>query len=394
MIAAQRPSLSHPVSDATPAQQAGAASPLFGKWLLPLLMVLLPLLPLHAQDDIRLHLDGQHFLIDNEYFGLHNQGYTLPGFRLDPTLAWQVDERLQLKLGVHWLHYWGAHRYPAGFTYGVLPTEADSTTSRHVLPLLQARYAPTKHLTLVMGSLDASSHGLVAPLFNSKRLQAADPESGAELLLCFSHFEADVWVDWQQFVWRRSPYQEQFLMGIHAAWRTNWGQWGLEVPVSFLGKHTGGQMLATPMRVKNIFNESVGIEAERMLQAGRLEKLRIGMHLLHYHSSGPTGLPAPSGNGLYLHATLAVRPVDATIAYWHGHRFESILGSPLYYSHSVVDPTAVFNKVDLFSFTLRYNPTGSPLGLFATVFRYVDQQDPLFSFGCTLSFHPTISLRK
>ena len=85
------------------------------------LMGLIPIQPIGlfntimAQDSARLALrvDASQFFQDNEYFGLHAEGYTLPGFYLRPVVEWHVTPLVTLEAGAHWLHFWGARNYPS-----------------------------------------------------------------------------------------------------------------------------------------------------------------------------------------------------------------------------------------------------------------------------------------
>ncbi|MDD7621308.1 MAG: hypothetical protein SPJ79_07860, partial [Prevotella sp.] len=76
----------------------------------------------HALDtagvnELRLNIDNLDFFRDNEYKGHLTKGYTLPGFRLRPTVSYQPLSRLRLDGGVYMLHYWGANKYP-NLNYG------------------------------------------------------------------------------------------------------------------------------------------------------------------------------------------------------------------------------------------------------------------------------------
>ena len=363
-----------------------------------LLIVLLPAIGVAAGEGeaspLAVRLSGQHFFINNEYFGPHNVGYTLPGFWLEPTVEWQVSDHLQLKGGAHWLHYWGAHHYPAGWTYGVWPAEADSTSSAHVLPVMQAKYSPSESFTLVFGSLDATNHNLPAPLFNGKRLQAADPEAGVELIANNSWWKADVWIDWQEFIWRRSQRQERFLMGCTFAAAWSHGAWEWEVPASFLVQHKGGQALAVRQPVQNRFNASLGLKAKHHI--GTHWATRAELHLLRFSSNGRSGLPFDSGWGIYPSVGADYKRVSATIAYWHSTGFDPILGSPLYSNQSVVNPSTYFSQNDLLALQLSFSMPeaegGTRLQCYATLYKHFDYAEPLYSFGCVLGFAPSLRL--
>ena len=62
--------------------------------------------------ELRLNFDALCFFRDNEYKGSLSKGYTLPGYRLQPTVSYQPLKNLRVEVGVSMLHYWGANKYP------------------------------------------------------------------------------------------------------------------------------------------------------------------------------------------------------------------------------------------------------------------------------------------
>ncbi|MDY3620291.1 MAG: hypothetical protein SO104_03920, partial [Prevotella sp.] len=61
-----------------------------------------------ACGELRLNFDALCFFRDNEYKGYLTKGYTLPGYRLQPTVSYQPLKNLRVEVGVSMLHYWGA----------------------------------------------------------------------------------------------------------------------------------------------------------------------------------------------------------------------------------------------------------------------------------------------
>ena len=58
------------------------------------------------------HIDDKSFFVDNEYKGEKTYGYSLPGFRLTPSLFYALNEKISLEAGASMLRYHGANRYP------------------------------------------------------------------------------------------------------------------------------------------------------------------------------------------------------------------------------------------------------------------------------------------
>ena len=349
-------------------------------------------------------MDGYLFFIDDEYFGRRIEGYTLPGFALTPKMVWDNHKHLALEAGVHWLHYWGAHSYPATTSYGVLPTYSDTATRMHIVPWLQARIKFAKGLELTLGSINPDdNHHLPTPLRDVEREVAADPECGLMLSTWgdigkYGWGTADCWIDWREFIWNNSPHQERFTMGLSG--RLNYDipctDLTLTLPLHFLAQHVGGQVLATTTPIQNNFNAASGLGVLYSWD----DPWTIGLHCLAmwYHQHGNTAVPFTDGWGLYpmLKAVYKSR-LGFELSYWQGERFVPLLGSWLYSNLSSVDGTTVFDRTQMLSFQTYYNwsPTGEPFNLHVGGSAHYDigERQPQFAVRCALYFHPTIRLR-
>lgn len=364
------------------------------------LMGFLPIestMPIHAQDTNRiiLRVDGQHFFVDNEYFGRRIEGYTLPGFRLTPKIIWEIGDRLTLQGGASWLHYWGAHSYPATMSYGVLPDYSDTSALAHVVPWMQARLMLTKGLELTLGSLDASQHGLPFPLYNPERQYAADPEQGLQLTAWGNWGEAEVWVDWREFIWNNSPRQERFTLGVSGKLEAASGKWTFSLPLHFLAQHVGGQILATTTPIQNNFNAAGGIAVQHDWDRWSAS---LSCRTMWYHQHGNTTIPFTQGRGLYPEMTVNYNNrAGLLLSYWYGDRFVPLLGSWLYSSLSSVDYTTVLDCCQIASLraVYKWEPARMPFILHLEGSAYYDlgERQTQFSVGCVLNFHPSIRLR-
>ena len=357
----------------------------------------LPINPIHAQDtnSIRLSVDGVLFFIDNEYFGRRIEGYTLPGFRLEPKVDWVVGDRLTLQGGASWLHYWGAPSYPATAGYDVLPAYSDTSRPMHLVPWLQAKLKLAKWLELTLGSLDRTDHHLPEPLFNRERLCAADPEAGLMMEAWCSRGRAEVWADWREFIWDRSPRQERFTMGASGEWRPVDGQWIVGVPMHFIAQHVGGQILAQTTSIQNNFNAAAGLWLAR-----RWDRWTIAArgYAMWYHQHGNKAVPFGQGWGLYPELMLRYRNrLQLSASYWQGENFVPLMGSWLYSSLSSVDGTTVLDPAQMLSLHASY-VWQQPRNMFslraeAAAHYDIGERQTQFSVGCALSFYPSIRLR-
>ncbi len=346
---------------------------------------------------IRFNLLGNSFFVDNEYFGDRVCGYTLPGFRLMPNLTWKISHGVSVTVGASWLHFWGAHGYPAGSAYGIMPAYSDSnTTALHVVPVMQVQYYIPRGPILTIGTLDPSTHRLPLPLYNSELEYAADPENGIELYYDNNWVTADLWVDWREFIFSRSPYQERFIAGLSGDLHLYWQDWKFYIPLHFLGRHTGGQGLAQHMPVQNVFNASAGLGFNKPF--GEDNMFDVSCRTMWFHQKGDPTIPFSSGWGLYPEARILLwNKLLMTASYWTGHNFVPLLGQWHYSNLSAMDGNITYDRTRVLTFRANYEwrpwRQNYLLQLQGTVYHYLPENRTQYSIGCVFSFYPTLRLK-
>ena len=380
-----------------------------------------------AQDSSRLTLqvDNLHFFVDNEYAASRVDGYTLPGFVMRPRIVWQMEPRVKVEGGVHWLHYWGAHTYPANRSLGAWNAASDTSTRAHVLPWLQARVDFTPWLSLVMGSLDNNQcHHLPLPLYNPELQYAADPEAGVQLLVDHTAVQADVWVDWREFIWNHSPTQEQITAGLSARGRLhNDSGWELYLPVHIVAQHTGGEAVVDTQAVMHThMNVAGGVGAEyhggklriaaEVYGAGYLnpdgEEWSVVRDSLGWWNEKPRDFRF--GWGVFPTVKMSYGGFSLDASYWVGEKFVPILGCYHFSNRSSNTSDMVHNRIRVLSLRGRYawrQFRQCTLALEGSYYHYfpftADRTNylkvnsvasDLFSFGLFLHLHPTFSLQR
>ena len=355
--------------------------------------------PIHAQDSnrIALQVDAGHFFQNNEFFGRHAEGYTLPGFYLQPKMIWHVDPRVTFEVGAHWLHFWGAHNYPAGTTYGIWPLQDDSlSTPIHLLPWIRTDVYFNDFLTLTLGNLHNNiCHRLPLPLYNPERQYAADPEAGVQLQACYKHLQADVWIDWREFIWQRSNRQEQFFFGTSLKGNLYFGDhWTLYLPMHFIAQHIGGQGLAEHKPVQTHFNAAagLGVHYSQSPWNASAECYAIG-----YTRKGISEVPFNKGRGVYPTLRIGYDNTTLDVGYWQGHGFLPLLGSQLFSNIGETSyETNVFHRCHLLTVGARYEWHQFRYCNISVEGRYynylVTENASQYSFGIFLDLHPTLTL--
>ena len=291
-----------------------------------------------------------NFFKDNEYTAEKLAGYTLPGFTFEPVLRYDFDRHLSLEAGVHLLHFWGADQYPLGVHYGIVPAASDRTTSMfRVKPVMRVRLSFGPKLNFVLGSLyNNRYHHLPMPLYNRELSYASDPETGGQILMDFKHFSMDLWLDWQQFSFRNSTTQEQFMFGCSAMVKPIDvpDNCTLSIPVYFLAQHHGGEFMQVRTPIVTNFNAATGLEFRKCF-SGHFKYLQIGCLVAGYTHSRAEGMTFQQGWGIYPSLMANAFNTTLELGFWRSGCFLPLLGSPHFgnvstnFSGLVFDPMSV-----------------------------------------------------
>ena len=172
--------------------------------------------------ELRLRVRNLNFFRNNEYKGNLVKGYTLPGLWLLPSVSYQPLKDLKIEAGVYMLRYWGENKYP-NTHYADLPgyDTDDTQTSFHAVPFFRVHYAPLPGVSLVLGNIyGRNNHGLIEPLYNKEMVMTSDPEAGVQFLWDTRHFNLDMWVNWESFIFQGDKRQEEFTFGISSRLKT------------------------------------------------------------------------------------------------------------------------------------------------------------------------------
>ena len=133
--------------------------------------------------ELRFNLYNYNFFVNNEYKGEKVSGYTLPGFRVTPTLYYSLNEKVFIEGGVSLLHFWGASKYP-NVIFSNLPSWAGNQYQNgiHALPFFRTVWNINNNVSFTFGNLDyRNSHTLSEPLYNIENTFSGDPEMGLQL---------------------------------------------------------------------------------------------------------------------------------------------------------------------------------------------------------------------
>lgn len=219
------------------------------------------------------------FLRNNEYSNPITEGYTLIGYFIQPELVYSPSDRLKLSLGIHLLQFSGTN----GFHL--------------VKPVFTSSFNLTGNMVFTMGTLPGSdSHRMFDPHFSKERLYNAFAEDGLELRFLNDHFFNDVWLSWENFIFRGDNEREIFTAGESFSYSSEkiGKSIRIRIPVQMMFKHYGGQISDYPEKVETYFNLAAG--AGLSYDIADRDFGETGIEAVFYYGKSLTGKP-PSGIG-------------------------------------------------------------------------------------------------
>lgn len=321
---------------------------------------------LHSRvGELTLDVDGLLFFRNNEFATPMAAGYTLPGVRLRPTLAYRPSASVSLEAGIFALRYWGTDEYPVMAYRDIATWTGRSNRGLHLLPIVRARMTTRFGLEVVLGTLyGGASHRLPYPLYAPELNLTADPEAGVQLLYRHDRVRADLWVNWESFIYRGDTHQEAFVFGLSTAARLTRpsAKIDLRVPVSVLVQHRGGEIdVLTTESMQTLMNASAGVAASLPFTLGHRSALAGAEadYMLYRQVAGKIW-PYDSGSALSLRAFAEVAGARLKVGWYRCHNFISLLGYPLYGSVATTSPTEVYGSVSTLDAGVEYSYEFAP----------------------------------
>jgi hypothetical protein len=281
------------------------------------------------------------FINNKEFFNPWQPGYTLIGFWARPLLEYHPGPDTRLMAGVHLLKYSGLGRFD------------------RAIPVFSFHHRFIPGFEMVFGTIyGALNHGLIEPLFTFERVFTHRNESGLQFLINRQGFTADVWLNWERFIFTGDPFQEEFTAGLSSSispWSRE-GRLRVEIPVQLLATHLGGQIDESGERIQTLVNMATGIHAD--LHTGhpffRIVGFR-GYWAGFLDNSGEIRHHYKNGRGLYPNMYVDTRWFEWGIGYWWANRFVAPRGEPVFQSVSQVDPGLAIDRRELITSKIIFN---------------------------------------
>lgn len=358
---------------------------------------------------LRVELESISFFRNNEFPSPLAEGYSLPGLWVQPKLTYMPLRQIKVELGLQALIFNGANRYP-NYVYHDIPLWKGNqyTKGAHLLPWFRAQ-VDFRRLSIVLGNIyGGQNHGIIEPLFNPETNLTQDPEMGFQLLWDRPCLHADIWLNWQSYIFREDTHQEAFTVGT--TWRigkkeaddTSRTKPGIRpyLPVQLILQHRGGEQNTENRAVQTICNASVGGGMQWNTGKRVLRSLTAETDALFCYQQKGHLWPFKSGAAGYVSVDLGLwRFLEAGVSYYIAPRhFVSLYGSHFYSTLSVKDELD-YGKLQTAAAHVRFHHTFHPgytLGADVEAWQtwQAKRSDLNFSFGIYLRVNPSFLIKR
>lgn len=273
-------------------------------------------------------LNAKSFFKNNEYFNPIEEGYTLIGYNIEPTIVFQPVKTIAIEAGGSLLKYSGR----SGFY--------------DIQPLFRFRYQPSPKFQMILGNLyGGSNHQLYEPIYRWERDFTHPVESGLQFLVNMPRLKADVWLNWEKFILHGDPFQEQLFVGISSSLLLTdpENEWTFSIPMQGLFKHHGGQIISIDTSLITLVNWAGGLKVSKKNQGNTIKQIDLDIIYLGYADLSPAKQQQyEHGFGILTQVKALISNFSTTVGYYHSSRFIGPVGERLYHS-------ATFPKSDIFN---------------------------------------------
>ncbi|MBN1651298.1 MAG: hypothetical protein JW857_08220 [Bacteroidales bacterium] len=325
-----------------------------------------------SEHNLAFRIESTSFIKNNEYFNDFSKGYTGIGFFIKPSIEYYFTKNTKAIAGVYLLKYSGIDDF----------TQA--------IPLFSIQHKLNKNLEMIFGSLYGSlNHQLEESLYCFDRYYQDNVEYGLQFLYNSAKIKSDLWLNWEEFIFTNSPYQEELVFGnttnitVYQSKKIQ-----VNLPIQLLIAHKGGQIDASPDPVSSIVNGMSGLKIN--YQLGSFKTLSFEPLFFIYEGmtlpeSGINSQSFKSGNAIYLKGHYNSKNLHAMLGYWKANKFIAPRGEYLFQSVSDWNPDFSQEERELITAKLEFNKQiSNSINLVLKADAYYDMQNQDFAHALSL----------
>ncbi len=335
------------------------------------------------QNDLLFRLETDLFFKNNEYFSEYEEGYTLPGFYIQPELVYYAGTRLRFTAGANLIQFFGKD----GFF--------------DVKPVISAQLRVANNFYLILGALKGNiQHGLIEPVYDPDNQYLRPVENGVQLLFNNHRLSLDAWIDWEQFISWGDTIPERFTAGFTGNLNiTNKiSRFSLALPVQILASHQSGQISDFNADTYSMANVVLGMKTGLLTGTGFIRKVWVDAYYLGFSQfSGSLDLGFDSGHALYPTTGFDYKFGQFMLGYWYADNFYSRKGNPEFMSISNFnDFYSRYRHMGTVKATFNKSFMAEQIKLNVCVNGYYDFSASLFdySYGLSLIYTPQFKIIK
>lgn len=276
-----------------------------------------------------LDLKNISFIKNNEYFNPIVEGYTLIGSFLRPVITYAPSEKFEISAGMHQQIY-------SGEPFSIKPQL-----------LLSTRWKVTRNSTLTLGAFDGGNkHRMFDPHFDSERIYTSYTENGASFVTETGKLFSDLWLNWENFIFRGDTVREVFTAGESFSYKCDFidGFISLNIPVQLKFKHFGGQISNYNGHVLTFLNIAGGARLNFNIGAKAGVPGVEYLHFVYRELTGKGDMGITEGNASWLRLHYSYRSLYIGSYFWFSHNFYAPDGNQIYGSVSDYQPGYIISR--------------------------------------------------
>jgi len=268
-----------------------------------------------------LRLQSISFLKNNEYFNDFTSGFTGIGFTVKPTIEYYLNTDTKISVGYFFLKYSGLNKFSQN------------------IPIFSVQHKLNQNLEMIFGNIFGTlHHELEEPLFRIDRYYQNNVEYGLQFILKTKGITNDFWVNWEKFIQKNDPFQEEFVAGNNAnIILLNKKSWSLSLPFQLLFNHRGGQIDTSHKAVSTLMNGLGGFSLKYTINRRSIcfKQLIMTYNGLNIPGQGePNSQIFEKGYGYYSKIEYKQNSFQAMLGYWSANKFIAPRGEYLFQSIS------------------------------------------------------------
>lgn len=263
-----------------------------------------------SEDRLTAALRGEAFFYNEEYNSPYSLGRTYTGIRLRPSLRFKIDDHTYLETGLFFQQ------------------QAQRNDRVQWLPVFTIDKQLSSKWRVVAGTIYGNfSHGLDESMYDAGQYYVDPVEYGLQFLAEYKQWEADIWIDWRQFIFEGEAFQEAFDIGLNTTVYINKNKTGFSIPVQGILTHRGGEIDQSDLPVLTTLLASAGVA-----YSAPTHKYKFGLtgqlyRALDNPDTGPNALPFDNGSGLKVFSKLNLGMISLGLEYRYYHQLVSLLGN-------------------------------------------------------------------